>query len=404
MRIVNQIFILRINFILGLLLLLCVHVSAQDHDLGASFRAFQFLSFEDSLPGARNDQELGIFRVTDYIELGRTIRIETHGVIDFSSPPSGSASRLAVSKSSFFLPLQFDIADHEDYFSEARLDRFNLSFDLGKAAVTIGRQPITWGEGYFWPALDLFSPFSPEQLDRDYKSGVDAVKISLPLGNLSELEIVGGIQGSSLDRDGTVGALLRWNLGNVDVGFMGGSFHSDSIGGVFLSADVMGTGLHGELSYTSSGDRSDRLLDREEFWRGSFGIIRQLTPTISITSELAFNGYGADNAEDYSLWYLSDRMGRGDVNGYGRYYWGTSITQQIHPLLIGTFTSLVNFSDNSVLLTPSATWSLSDNSEILAGGLFGMGEGMEEINELPIPGSEYGSVPATIFIALKVYF
>ena len=226
----------------------------------------------------------------------------------------------------------------------------------------------------------------------------------MPLGNLSELEIVGGIQGSSLDRDGTVGALLRWNLGNVDVGFMGGSFHRDSIGGIFFSADVMGTGLHGELSYTSSGDRNDQVLDREEFWRGSFGVIRQLTSTISVTSELAFNGYGADNATEYSLWYFSDRMGRGDVNGYGRYYWGTSFTQQLHPLLIGTFTSLVNFTDNSVLLTPSVTWSLSDNSEMLAGGMFGIGEAMEKINGVPILRSEYGSVPATLFLALKVYF
>ena len=394
----------RIGLSLGSLLCMCAWVSAQSHDAGASFRAFQFFSLEDTVPGARNDQELGIFRITDYLDLGHSIRIETHGVIDFSSPPSGSASGLAVSRSRYFLPLQFDIADHQDYFSEARLDRFNLAFDLGKASVTIGRQPITWGEGYFWPALDLFSPFSPEQLDRDYKSGVDAVKISLPLGNLSELEIIGGVQGSSMERDGTVGALLRWNLGNVDVGFMGGSFHRDSIGGVFLSADVMGTGVHGELSYTSSGDRNDRLLDREEFWRGSLGITRQLTPTISVTSEFAFNGYGADDAAEYSLWYLSDRMGRGDVSGYGRCYWGTSFTQQLHPLLIGTFTTLVNFTDSSLLLTPAVTWSLSDNSEILAGGMFGIGEGVEEINGLPIMGSEYGAVPATLFLALKVYF
>lgn len=380
------------------------YTRAQDHDLGASFRAFQFLSFEDIIPGARNDGELGIFRVTDYLELGKSVRIETHGVIDFSSPPSSISSGLAVSKSRYFLPLQFDIADHEDYLSEARLDRFNLSFDLGNAEVTIGRQPVTWGEGYFWPALDLFSPFSPKQIDRDYKSGVDSVKINLPLGNLSELEVIGGILGSSLERDGSIGALLRWNLGNVDVGFMGGSFHRDNLGGVFLSADVRGTGVRGEITYTSSGDSRDILLNRENFWRGSFGITRQLTPFISVTSELAFNGYGADGPDDYELWYLSDRMTRGDINGYGRCYWGTSFNHQLHPLLIGTFTSLVNFTDSSILLTPSVIWSISDNSDILAGGEFGIGEGLKETGGQPVMGSEYGSVPATVFVALKVYF
>ncbi len=386
------------------LLILPGQIIAQDHNMGASFRFFQFLSFEDMLTGSRKDGELGIFRVTDNLELGHSVKIETHGVIDFKSPPSGVSSGLAISKSRHFLPLQIDVANQADYFSEARLDRFNLSFDLGKSKVTIGRQPVTWGEGYFWPALDLFSPFSPEQLDRDYKSGVDSVKINMPLGNLSELEVIGGVLGSSLDRDGTLGALLRWNLGNVDLGFMGGSFHQDSVGGLFLSADVRGTGVRAEVTYTSSGDRYDRQLDRKNFWRGSIGITRQLTSTISLTSEVAFNGYGADDSENYALWYLSDRISRGEVNGYGQYYWGTSVTQQFHPLLIGTITSLVNFTDNSVLLTPSVIWSLSDNSDLIAGAELGIGDSLRTVNEIPVLGSEYGSVPATVFMALKVYF
>ncbi len=379
-------------------------LSARDHEIGASLRFFQFLALEEVVPDTRNDLELGIFRLTDYLELGDNVRIETHGVIDFSSPSSGSSTGLAVSRSRYFMPLQFDIADQEDYFSEARLDRLNISFDVGQAEVTVGRQPVTWGEAYFWPALDLFAPFSPEQLDRDYKSGVDSVKVSLQLNNLSELEIIGGILGSSLERDGTLGALLRWNLGNVDVGCMGGLFHQDTIGGLFLSADVKGTGVRAEVSYTSSGDDADRFIDREDFWRGSLGFTRQLTPTISITSEMAYNGYGADDPDNYRYWYTSDRMMRGEVNGYGRFYWGTSLNQQLHPLLTSSFTSLVNFTDGSVLLTPALTWSLSDNSDILAGGEIGIGEGITTTGEQPIMGSEYGSIPATIFAALKVYF
>ncbi len=129
-----------------------------------------------------------------------------------------------------------------------------------------------------------------------------------------------------------------------------------------------------------------------------------MTSLISVTSEVAFNGYGADGPGDYGLWYSSDRMSRGEVNGYGRYYWGTSFTHQLHPLLIGTFTSLVNFTDSSVLLTPSVIWSLSDNSDLLAGGEIGIGEGINETSGQPVMGSEYGSVPVTVFLALKVYF
>ena len=379
-------------------------VFPQSNDIGASIRGFQFLSLEDSYPGARNDAELAVLRVTDYLEFGRKAEIEIHGVIDFSSPSAASNNSLALSRSRYFLPLQFDLAEDEDYYSEARLDRFNFSFDAGSTSITIGRQPVTWGEGYFWPALDLFAPFAPEQIDRDYKSGVDTVKVNIPLGNLSELEFIGGILGNSMKRDGTAGALLRWNLGNVDLGFMGGTFHQDKVGGAFVSADVRGTGIRGEISFTSSGDSLDLVRGRESFWRGSAGLLRQLTPTLTLTSEFAFNGYGADRPEDYALWYSSDRMRRGEVNGYGRYYWGTSLTRQLHPLLIGTFTSLVNFTDRSVLVTPSLAWSVSNNADILAGGELSVGEGLREKNGEQVMGSEYGAVPATLFLALKMYF
>lgn len=399
----------RISFVLLIMMVMFAMLSvslvqAQENQLGASLRFFQFLSLEDSYPGARNDAEFGIFRMTDHLQITSETSLEIHGVVDFSSPSLTSFSGLAVSRARHFFPLQAELADEDEYASEARLDRLNVSFDFGKAVLTVGRQPVTWGEGYFWPALDLFAPFSPEQIDRDYKSGVDAVKLNLPLGNLSELEITGGILGSSLKRDGAVGAQLRWNLGNVDLGFMGGGFHQDLVGGTFVSADIRGTGLRGEISFTSSGDERDRDLARECFWRGSVGILRQLTPSIALNSEFAFNGYGTGDSSKYYLWAVSDRLLRGDVNGYGRYYWGTSLSSQLHPLVQGTFTSLVNLSDKSVLMTPAFTWSISDNADFIGGGEFSFGEGLKEDPGRNENISEYGVVPVTIFAAIRIYF
>ena len=93
--------------------------------------------------------------------------------------------------------------------------------------VTLGRQAIGWGVAYFWPTLDLFSPFSPERIDRDYKSGVDAVRATIALSAYSELQLVGAVLGPSPREDGAAGALLRLGLGPLDLGLMGGKFHGD---------------------------------------------------------------------------------------------------------------------------------------------------------------------------------
>ena len=88
----------------------------------------------------------------------------------------------------------------------------------------MGRQPITWGVNYFWPVLDLFGPFSPAAVDRDYKPGVDAVRLNLPVGDFSEIEMVTAAQGDEATaavgsgEDWSYGALGRFHVRGTDVG------------------------------------------------------------------------------------------------------------------------------------------------------------------------------------------
>lgn len=72
-------------------------------------------------------------------------------------------------------------------------DRFNIKLTLPRADITVGRQAISFGKTYFWNPLDVFLPFDPNQFDRDYKAGVDALRIDLPLGRFSGVNIVGAL-------------------------------------------------------------------------------------------------------------------------------------------------------------------------------------------------------------------
>ena len=76
---------------------------------------------------------------------------------------------------------------------------------LPRADVTVGRQAITFGKAYFWNPLDEFLPFDARQIDRDYKAGVDAVRVDIPTSPFSGVNVVVAPGRSSTPR-GDIGA------------------------------------------------------------------------------------------------------------------------------------------------------------------------------------------------------
>jgi len=373
----------------------------KDHIFGGSIRGYGFVALEKIEGLDYTGSGLFLGRATQESYLGDLVLFEAHGLLSALAPPQLGGTRIAVSPSRAFLPLQTTLADKEDILLIGSLDRLNLQFEFDRAKIVVGRQAITWGVSYFWPAVDLFAPFAPQQIDREYKAGLDAVRLVLPLNNFSELEVVGAVLGSSFKRDGSGAALLRWNFGSADLGVMGGRFHRDTVVGGFVTADLKGTGVRAEVNWTKSGDPEDEKRDRESFLRTSVGFDRQLTSSLSLVSELAWNGYGTTDPSQYLDWLDSDRVLRGEVNCLGRVYAGGSLAWMIHPLLTLTNTFLVNIHDPSTLWIPSLVWSTGNNSEVLIGGQLSMGRQPKESEGLE---SEYGSVPSIIFGSFKLFF
>lgn len=376
-------------------------LKGQDLRWGASLRGYQFIGLEDSPFAERRDSELWLLRVTPEASWGNHISFQVHGLLSVLSPPLSGASRIALADSRKFLPLDHDFTDSSSVDLLGSFDRLNLQLQFEDVRVTVGRQAVSWGVSFFWPAMDLFAPFAPRQIDREYKAGVDALRVTVPIGSFSEFEIIGASLGASAAADGAAAALLRLNLGSADVGLMGGKFHRDVVAGAFLTADLKGTGVRGELTWTQSGDVEDLNRDRQRFLRGSLGILRQLTSSTSLTLELALNGYGTTEVAEYQTFLSSDRILRGEVNALARTYLGASVNWLLHPLFNFSHTLLVNWDDRSSLWIPTLVWSTGNNSEVLFGGQLGVGEALTPSGMVE---SEYGSVPNTVFAAVRLYF
>ena len=392
------------GLLLPVLFALTPDLPAQSFNWGGSVRAYQFFRVED-LPetpfNLRRDTEFGSFRFTLTTKFHPRVKWETHAVLDFLSPRLSGAGSLVAGENAAYLPLEHEFSDSTSYTLLGRFDRLNLQLDFDSVRVVVGRQAISWGVTYFWPAIDLFSSFAPQRIDRDFKEGVDAIRVTVPLGKYSEVEVIGAGLGSSLSDDGAAAAQARIYLGRLDIGLIAGKFHRDTVAGAFFTAGVRGIAYRGEVAWTLSGDPHDRRLDRRQFWRASFGIDRQLSPEVTATLEFSYNGYGVGSPSQYRLLAQSDRVQRGEVSALGTYYTGMAVSWQIHPLWTMTQTVLVNWQDPSVFWIPALQWSTSDNSTLLFAAQSGFGGGLNPDLSLR---SEYGPVPTTLFAAVKWYF
>jgi hypothetical protein len=374
--------------------------AAAELDFGGDARLYAFLAVED-IPDRRNDSELGILRLKLETIFSDELNVEVHGVVQGSSPPLFLGASTVTGGTRRYFDLETTVVENEDLLVIAEFDRLNVRWDRPGFRLVAGRQAITWGVTYFWPVLDLFAPFAPQRIDRDYKPGVDAVRSTIPLGDFSEMEFVAAGQGKDMPDDFSYAGLARINLGLTDIGFMAGSFHTDTVVGTFVTSDVKGTGVRGEIAYTRSGDPKDAEIDRETFVRATAGIDRQLTGTLNLTAEVSWNGFGADDPAFYPRIAVSDRFLRGEVNSLGREYAGASIGWQLHPLVSATAAVIGNLGDSSALVQPTVNWWASENLTAQFGLFFGLGEGTNQEGRLR---SEYGAVATTVWASVQLFF
>jgi hypothetical protein len=374
---------------------------AQSATLSGSLRNYNLLRVQDApaRPDAARDIDVLTGRVVSEIAFTDHFRIESHALVDFVGPAQSTPVGLRGASSQTFLPLDHDFATNGDVMVSGRFDRLNARVRTSSIDLRVGRQAITWGVNTLFPSLDVFSPYLPTQIDRDYKAGVDAVRLTVSPGSHLEVEVVGAQLEDGDVEPTAAGGMVRVSAGAIDAGFMGGSFYDDIRAGAFASVSVAGTTLRAEVSRTTPGDPIDRVR-RPSFWRAGIGVDRQLTSTLTLSAEVAYDGFGERRAEDYPRVLTSARFQRGELPGPGQFATGGTLAWKFHPL--GTLSTLavVNLNDGSAAIMPIVYWSVNSRIDFLGGVQVLTGKSPTATG---IPRSEYGGFGSALVTGLKVY-
>ncbi len=275
-----------------------------------------------------------------------------------------------------------------------RFDRASLSYQASNWSVTLGRQALSWGSGIVFQPLDLFSPFAPTTVDRDYKAGDDMVNVEYLFANGSDVQVVSILRRNeqkhlNMDEASTG---FKWHgfIGESEFEVIGGRHYRDEVLGLSMSTPVGGALVRGDVLLTHLEEGGTIVsgvlnMDYSFTWRER---------SMYIFGEYFHNGFGThtnpvvitDLSEE-----LVQRLQRGELFNLQRDYLAGGLQFQWHPLLSQSTSIIINLKDTSSLLQFSFAYEPGDHQRFQLGLVEPLGSSGEEFGGVNIqPGLTTG--------------
>lgn len=298
------------------------------------------------------------------------------------------------------------------YLHQHELDRAYVSLHLDFMELTVGRQAIGLGRGVLFSAVDLFSPFSPTEIDREWRRGVDAIHLELRVPGVSELSAdivaaLGEIRDGELTTYAVIGR-VRALLGDVDASVLLGRRGEDNMAAGIVSLNIGDAEVHGELAmFGTDGQGIDggflgtRAVVAKLLLGGSY--MFDIGTGLRAVAEYHYSGFGVDNIGDDPSILLDPawqaRFLRGDTQLLGRHAVALSLSYDVFDDLSFMVAYIQSPVDGSGLIAPGFNWNYSDNVTIVFSAFIPWGTPPDA----GVPTSEWGSSPLTLFLQARLY-
>jgi hypothetical protein len=287
--------------------------------------------------------------------------------------------------------LSWVVARSADHLVVNRFDRLSVTAAFGRSRVKLGRQVVTWGNGLLFNPFDLFSPYAPTEIDRDYKRGEDGASWSVDAGEkLGDFEAV-----SLFKRDATTGkaGTRQASFGVKHHRLIGsGQWETTAIVGKHFGETIVGGGIVGRVGdvvgrsewvHTKLADGAGSAwtgianVDVAWVWKGM---------NSHAGAEYYFSSLGGSDATDLHSprgRALRARLARGELFVQGRHYLDGVFNVEPHPLVGVALNTILNLSDKSGVVQPSLTWDASSRIQGRVTATFMWGKRGSEFHQMP---------------------
>jgi hypothetical protein len=291
-----------------------------------------------------------------------------------------------------------------------RLDRLNVGYTTQRSVWRFGRQAISWGNGMIFTPMDVFNPFDPAAVDKEYKTGDDMLYGQYLLRGGADLQGVAVVRrdpvSGKVESDQSSAALKYHGfLARGEFDLLAADHYGDMILGLGGNVGLGGAILRGDLTWTST--------DRDETFAAVTSLSYSWTwggRNVSGVLEYYYNGFGqaesayspADLAANPELLV---RLQRGELYTLARNYLGASVTLELTPLVLLVPALFINLDDPSALVQVALQYGLSQDVDLLCAINLPLGPNGTEYGGIPAPVEGYYlSTDAGLFAQLAWYF
>ncbi|BBN83580.1 hypothetical protein PA25_35650 [Pseudoalteromonas sp. A25] len=287
-----------------------------------------------------------------------------HTQLDFDYLEDGSLLSLFAKQPVADRALDLDWQErHDRQLWYAQVDWAYWQRAFNNASITVGRQPVTVGLGRLFSPLDPLGAFNVFDLDRLYKSGVDAIKLDYFVSDTMQTQSILTVnQNDKLQGLQTIKGNLEqgvWLLSAAireEQHYISASLQRYQ---AWLDADVYGELLYGDL--TSSAQAQFTTSQQK---RALLGMSTKVGANGSLTFEFLYQSLAADEQTDYRLWQQRYAHSQITPMGLAKRYMALSYSNEWRDLTRYELLAMHNLVDSHSTLSAVVTHSASDNLQL----------------------------------------
>ena len=238
------------------------------------------------------------------------------------------------------------------------LDRASVIARLPFADVIVGRQAIAWGSARVVNPTDVIAPFTYGELDTEDRPGVDAVRVRVPIGALSEVD-VGYVFGRDFAVDRSAFFVRgQFNVAETDVSPLFVRFREQQLVGIDVARGIGSVGAWIEGARVFTMEQDDAISD---YFRVSTGMDYSFGGETYGFIEYHFNGAGVRDPEDYLVNLNRPTYRDAAVYLMGTHYFALGTTHQLSPLVALSGQFLANVTDSSFFFAPAIEYNIAQD-------------------------------------------
>ena len=325
------------------------------------------------------------------------------------------------------MDLTWTIAEKDRYIWRHRLDRLNMTIPAENGFIRLGRQAVAWGNGVLFNPMDLFNPFAPTDIDRDYKVGDDMAYTRINFSARSDFQLL-YVPRQDVDdhkvkwNDSSLAGKIHLAHGAAEFDVMAGRHYSDVVAGLGVTTRLGQAALRVDGTWTFLKD-ADWIYAYADTWSFVQKNMKSKDGFPSLVANLDYSWtWFSKNFHGFVEYYyqglgnrdpldslrddqLLRRLDRGEIFVLGQSYGGAGITIEFHPLLKFQVANITNMYDFSGTVQPRLVWNITQGIQATLGSNLVYGYRGTEFGGYTIPGTDLRSKgPNTLYIWLAYYF